>query len=90
MVESKTSPLVDVVSVKKGKYVDGSFSFTSIYSILLFILSLVNGVCLLVATINGRVFEFKGLVNLVRNIVSVFIMVVMSQVLVIQEGMMDG
>jgi hypothetical protein len=32
MVESKIGPLVDVVPVKKGKYVDGSFSFASVYS----------------------------------------------------------
>jgi hypothetical protein len=78
--------LVDVVPVKKGKYVDGSFSFTSVYSILLFSLLLINGVWLATTTMNDKVCEFKGMVNLVNNVVSVFIMVVMSQVLVIQEG----
>jgi hypothetical protein len=89
MVESKTCPLVDVVPVKKGKYVDGSFSFTSVYSFFCSSLLLVNGVWLVAATMNGGVCEFKGMVNLVNNVVSVFIMVVMSQVLVIQEGRMD-
>jgi hypothetical protein len=83
-VESKTGPLVDVVPVKKGKYVDGSFSFTSVYSVLLFSLLLISGVWLVVATMNGRVCEFKGMVNLVNNVVSVFIIIVMSQVLIIQ------
>jgi hypothetical protein len=88
-VESKTGPLVDVVLVKKGKYVDGSFSFASVYSILLFSLLLISGVCLVVATMNGGVCEFKGMVNLVNNVVSVFIIIVMSQVLVIQAEWMD-
>ena len=30
-VERKTGPLVDVVPVKKGKYVYGSFFFASVY-----------------------------------------------------------
>jgi len=38
---------------------------------------------------NGVVCEFKGMFNLVNNFVSVFVMVMMSQVLVIQEGWMD-
>jgi hypothetical protein len=38
---------------------------------------------------NGGVCEFKGMVNLVSNVVTVFILVVMSQVLVIQAGKMD-
>jgi hypothetical protein len=85
----KQGPLVDVVPVKKGKYVDGSFSFTSVYSFLLFSLLLISGVCLVAATMNGRVCEFKGMVNLVNNVVSVFIIIVMSQVLIIQVGRMD-
>jgi hypothetical protein len=88
-VESRTGPLVDVVPVKKGRYVDGSFSFASVYSVLLFSLLLISGIWLATATMNGRVCEFKGMVNLVNNVVSVFIMVVMSQVLVIQAGRMD-
>jgi len=42
-VENNIGPLVDVVSLKKGRYVDGSFSFTFVYSILLFSLLLING-----------------------------------------------
>jgi hypothetical protein len=44
----------------------------------LFSLLLINGVCLVVATMNGRVCEFKGMINLVNNVVSVFVIVVMS------------
>jgi hypothetical protein len=85
-IESKTGTLVDVTPNKKGKYFDGSFYFTSVYSILLFSLLLISGVA---ARMNGRVCKFKGMVNLVSNVVSVFIMVVMSQVLVIQARRMD-
>jgi hypothetical protein len=88
-VERRTCPLVDVVPVKKGRYVDGSFSFTSVYSVLLFSLLLISGIWLATATMNGGVCEFKGMVNLVNNVVSVFIMVVMSQVLIIQAGRMN-
>jgi hypothetical protein len=70
--------LVDVVPIKNGKYVDGSFSFTYIYSILLFSLLLISGVWLSTATMNGGVCEFKGMVNLVSNVVSVFVIIVMS------------
>ena len=83
-VESKIGPLVDVFSDKKHIYIDGSFSFASIYSVLLFSLLLINGVCLVVSTMNDDVCEFKGMVNLVNNVVLVFIIVVMSHVLVIQ------
>jgi hypothetical protein len=88
-VERRTCPLVDVVPVKKGRYVDGSFSFASVYSVLLFSLLLINGLWLATTTMNGGVCEFKGMVNLVRDVVSIFIMVVMSQVLIIQAGKMD-
>jgi hypothetical protein len=70
--------LVDVVFVKKRKYVDGSFSFTSVYSILFFGLLLISGVWLDTATMNSGVCEFKGMVNLVNNVVSIFIIIVMS------------
>jgi hypothetical protein len=52
-------------------------------------LLLINGVWLATATMNGGVYEFKGMVNFINNIVSFFIMVVMSQVLVIQVGRMN-
>jgi hypothetical protein len=88
-VERRIGPLVDGVPVNKGRYVDGSFSFASIYSILLFILLLISGLWLASATMNGRVFGFKGTVNLVSGVVSVFIMVVKSQKLVIQARKSD-
>jgi hypothetical protein len=78
MVESRTCPLVDVAHVKKGRYVDGSFFFTSVYLVLLFNLLLINGLWLATATMNVIVCEFKGMVNLINNVVSAFIMVVMS------------
>jgi hypothetical protein len=88
-VERKTDPLVDVVPVKKGIYIDNSFSFASIYSVLFFSLLLINELWLATITMNVKVCEFKGMVKLVRNIVSFFIMVVMSQVLVIQAEKLD-
>ena len=48
MVGINEDPLVDVVPIKKGKYVDGSLFFAFVYSFLLFILFLVNGVWLVV------------------------------------------
>jgi hypothetical protein len=83
MVERKTTPLVDVVLVNKGKYVDGSFSFAYVYPFFLFSLLLINGIWLATTTMNGRVCEFKGMVNLFNNVVSIFITVVMSHVLII-------
>jgi hypothetical protein len=88
-VENKTSTLVDVILIQKRKYVDGSFSFASVYSLLLFNLLLISGVWLATTIMNGGVCEFEGMVNLVNNVVSVFIMVVMIQVLIIQAGWMD-
>jgi hypothetical protein len=55
MVESKIDPLVNVVPIKKGKYVVDSFSFTFLYSILLLSFLLVSGVWLVVATMNVNV-----------------------------------
>jgi hypothetical protein len=81
--------LVDVVPIKKGKYVDCSFSFTSVYSILLFNLLLIKGTWLATTTMNGEACELKGMVNLFNNVVSILIMDVMIQVLVIQEGKVD-
>jgi hypothetical protein len=77
-VESKEGPLVDIVPVKKGKYVIGSFFFAFVYSVLLFSLLVINGVCLLAATMNNAVCEFKVMDNLVNNVVSIFIIVVIS------------
>ena len=88
-VERKTSPLVDILPIKKGKYVDGSFSFTYVYSVLLFNLLLFNIVWLVSATMNGGVCEFKKMVSLVNNVVTFFIMVVMIQLLIIQLGRMN-
>jgi hypothetical protein len=56
---------------------------------LLINLLLISGIWLATATMNGGVCEFEGMVNLVNNVVSVSIMVVMSQVFIIQSGRMD-
>jgi hypothetical protein len=84
MVESKITLFVDVVPVKKGKYVDGSFSFAYLYLVMLFNLLLINGVWLAIATMNDKVCEFKGMVNLVGIVVSIFIITMKIQVLIIQ------
>jgi hypothetical protein len=39
---------------------------------------------------NGGIYEIEGMINLIKNIVSLFIIVLMSQVLIIQAGWMDG
>jgi hypothetical protein len=78
--------LVDGIPVNKGKYVDGSFSSVSVYLVVFLSLLLIKGVWLVVATMDGVVHKFKGMVNLVNNVFLVFIMVVMSQVLIIHEG----
>jgi hypothetical protein len=78
-VESKTDPLDDVIPVNKGKYVDGSFSFASVYSNFFFILLLISGIWLATAKMNGEVCEFKGMVNMVGSVVSIFVIIVMSQ-----------
>jgi hypothetical protein len=88
-LKAEHGPLVDVVIVKKRRYVYGSFSFTFVYSFLFISLLIISGIWLVTATMNDRVCEFKGMVNLVNSVVSIFIMVMMSQVLIIQEGWMD-
>jgi len=78
MVESKEYPLVDIILVKKDKYVDDSFSFSFVYLVLSLSFILVNRAWLIVETMNGNICEFEGMINLINNVFSVFIIVVMS------------
>ena len=81
--------MVDVVPIKKGKYVIYSFSFSLVCSILFLSLLLVLGVWLVVTTMNCGICEFEGIINLINNVVLVFIIVVMSQMIIIQLAWMD-
>ena len=50
---------------------------------------LVNGVWLVVVTMNVDVWKYEGMVNFINNIVSFFIIVMMSQMLTIPVGWLD-
>ena len=52
-VERRTCPSVDTVPINKGRYVNGSFSFTYVYLVFLFNLLLISRIWLDIATING-------------------------------------
>ena len=60
MVESELDPLGNVGPIKKGKYVVNSFSFASIYLVLLFSFLLVNGGCLIATTMNEAFVNMRG------------------------------
>lgn len=89
-VECEANSSVDVVPVKKGKYIVDSFSFVVVCSVLLFSLLLISGVWLVVATMNGSICEYEGMVNLINNYIPVFIITVMNKMLIIPVGKMDG
>lgn len=88
-IESEVDPLDDVVPVKKGKCIVDPFSFKVVCSILLLSLLLVNGVWLVVETMNGSICGFEGIVNLINNVVLVFIIAVISQILIIPARWLD-
>jgi uncharacterized membrane protein len=69
--------LHNIEKQSKGKQVVDSFYFTYVYSILLFNILIINGVCLVAATMNG-VYELEGMIDLINNVVLVFTIVWMS------------
>jgi hypothetical protein len=50
---------------------------------------IVNGVWLEVATMNTNVWEMEGMINLINNAISIFIFVLMSQMIIVRAGGMD-
>ena len=74
------------VPVQKGKHVL-SFSFT--YSVLLFSLLLFSGVWMLNAAKNVDDCVINGMITLINNVISVFMFVVISQVIIVPAERMD-
>ena len=68
-----------IVPVQKGKHV---FAFSFAYSVLLFSFLLFSGVWLLNATKNVDGCEIKWMITLINNVISVFMFVVISQVII--------
>ena len=74
------------IHVQKGKHV---FSFAFSYSVLLFSLFLFSGVWLLNATKNVDDCAINEMITLINNDISVFMFVVISQVIIIPAERMD-
>jgi hypothetical protein len=79
MVGSKIDPLGNGVLLKKGKCLVDSFSFASVYLVLFLGFLLVSGVWLVVATMNENVWKNEEMINLINNVITIFIFVVMTQ-----------
>jgi hypothetical protein len=75
-----------IVHVQKGKHV---FSFSSAYSILLFSLLLLSGVWLQNVTKNVDGCAINEMIILINNVISVFMFVVFSQVIIVPVERMD-
>ena len=67
----------EVVQVVKDKYDVGTFSFASVYSILLFSFLMFNSVWLIATIVNVEMNE--NLINVLNNVSIVLILVVVSQ-----------
>jgi hypothetical protein len=74
------------VPVQKGKHV---LSFSFAYSVLLFSLLLFSGVWLLNATKNVDDCAINEMITLINNAISVFMFVVISQVIIVPAERMD-
>jgi hypothetical protein len=75
-----------IVPVQKGKHV---LSFSFAYSVLLFSLLLFSGVWLQNVTKNVDDCAIDGMITLINNAISVFMFVVIGQVIIVQEERMD-
>ena len=67
----------EVVPIVKNKYDVGTFSFASVYSILLFSFLLFNSIWLIATTMNVEMHEI--LINVLNNVSVVFIVIMVSQ-----------
>jgi hypothetical protein len=74
------------VPVQKGKHV---VSFSLACLVLLISLLLFNGVWLLTMTKNVDDCAIDGMITLINNVISVFMFVVISQVIIVQAERMD-
>ena len=83
MVESKIDPLVNVALVKKDNNVVDSFSFSFLYSILFLSFLIVSGIWIEFATMNINVWEMEGMINLIKNAISIFTFFVMNKMIII-------
>jgi hypothetical protein len=68
------------VLVQKGMHI---LSFSFAYSIFLFILLLFSGVWMLNVTNNVYDCEINEMITLINNVISVFVFVVISQVIIV-------
>jgi hypothetical protein len=75
-----------IVPVQKGKHV---LSFSFAYSILLFSLLLFSGVWLQSATKSVDDCVINEMITLIKNVISIFMFVVISQVIIIPTERMD-
>jgi hypothetical protein len=75
-----------IVPVQKGKHV---LSFSFAYSVLLFSLFLFSGVWLQNATKNVDDCAINEMITLINNVISVFMFVVISQVIIVPAERMD-
>jgi hypothetical protein len=82
-VESKIDPLVNVSLVKKDNNVVDSFSFSFLYSILFLSFLIVSGIWIEFATMNIDVWEMEGMINLIKNAISIFIFFLMNKMIII-------
>jgi hypothetical protein len=78
--------IVIIVPVQKGKHV---FSFSFSYSVLLFSFLLFSGVWILNATKNVDDCAINEMITLINNVISVFMFVVISEVIIVPVERMD-
>ena len=77
----------EFVPVVKDKYDVGTFSLTSIYSVLLFNVLLFNSVWLIATTVNVEMHE--NLINVLNNVSTILIVVMVSQMCKFLVSMID-
>jgi len=85
-VSMHRNTMMNIVPVWKEKHDVGAFSFTSLYSVLLFSFLLFSSVWLIAATVNVDVI-ING-INVLSNVSAVMITVVMRQMYRFQEKWM--
>ena len=80
--------LIVNIPIKKGKYIVGSFSFTSICSVVLLILLLITGLWLVKVTMDvDIVYGIEGIFALIKTVFFVFYFLVMVQMVIFQAGL---
>ena len=77
----------EVVPVVKDKYDVGTFSFVSVYSVLLFSFLMFNNVWLIATTVNVEMHE--DLINVLNNVSAILIVIMVNQMYKFQESWTD-